>query len=149
MKTRKAHLVVMLALMATLSAFGKAPQKNQAAMGQVKHITQKEFVNLIADYEKTRWEYKGTKPAIVDFYANWCGPCRALSPVLEQVATEYKESIVVYKVDVDDEKELAAAFGIRSIPTLLFIPMKDNPQVVKGAMNKQELTKLVEKYLLK
>ena len=76
-------------------------------------------------------------------------PCRALSPVLEQVAAEYKESIVVYKVDVYDEKELAAAFGIRSIPTLLFIPMKDNPQVVKGAMNKQELVKLVEKYLLK
>ena len=149
MKARKAHLVVMLALTVTLSAFGKVPQKSQTTMGQVKHITQKEFVNLIADYEKTRWEYKGTKPAIVDFHANWCGPCRALSPVLEQVAAEYKESIVVYKVDVDDEKELAAAFGIRSIPTLLFIPMKDNPQVVKGAMNKQELVKLVEKYLLK
>lgn len=138
----------MLMLVATLTAFGKVPQQNQA-MGHVKHISQKEFTQLVADYTQQKWEYKGSKPAIVDFYANWCGPCRALAPVLEQVATEYKDSIVVYKVDVDDEKELAAAFGIRSIPTLLFIPMKGEPRITLGALNRKDLTEMVKKHLLK
>ena len=138
----------MLMLAATLSVFGKTPQQNQT-MGHVKHIPQEDFTKLVADYTQQKWEYKGSKPAIVDFYANWCGPCRALAPVLEQVATEYKDSIVVYKVDVDDEKELAAAFGIRSIPTLLFIPMKGEPRITLGALNRKDLTEMVKKHLLK
>ena len=93
--------------------------------------------------------YKGTKPAIVDFYADWCGPCRRLSPVLEKLAEKYKDKIVVYKVDTDKERELAAAFGITSLPTLVFIPMDGKPQASQGALPEEVLEKGINEVLLK
>ena len=141
----KRVILAMVALtLCAVCGYAATPQKNKK-MEQVKHITQEEFKTLVADYEQSEWKYLGDKPAIVDFYATWCGPCRALSSVLEQIATEYKGKLVVYKVDVDKEPAVAEAFGVRSIPTLLFIPMEGKPYVSLGAMNAEQLrTKIKE-----
>lgn len=113
-------------------------------------LTKSEFLKKVVDYESNpkEWKYLGDKPAIVDFYASWCGPCKMVAPILEELAKEYKDDIVIYKVNTENEQELAGAFGIRSIPTILFIPMKGDPQVIMGAMPKTELKAMIEKYLL-
>lgn len=119
--------------------------------GKVIHINQSEFIEKVYDYKKNpdKWVYEGSKPAIVDFYADWCGPCRRLSPVLEKLAEKYKDKIVIYKVNTDKESELAAAFGITSLPTLVFIPLGDTPQVSQGALAQEVLEKGIEEVLLK
>lgn len=118
---------------------------------KVIHINQSEFIEKVYDYKKNpdKWVYEGSKPAIVDFYADWCGPCRRLSPVLEKLAEKYKDKIVIYKVNTDKERELAAAFGITSLPTLVFIPLRDTPQVSQGALPQEVLEKGIEEVLLK
>lgn len=119
--------------------------------GKVIHINQSEFIEKVYDYKKNpdKWVYEGSKPAIIDFYADWCGPCRRLSPVLEKLAEKYKDKIVIYKVNTDKERELAAAFGIISLPTLVFIPLGDTPQVSQGALPQEVLEKGIEEVLLK
>lgn len=114
-------------------------------------LTKSEFLKKVVDYESNpkEWKYLGDKPAIVDFYASWCGPCKMVAPILEELAKEYKDDIVVYKVNTENEQELAVAFGIRSIPTILFIPMKGDPQVIMGAQPKPELKNIIENFLLK
>ncbi|MDD4848222.1 MAG: thioredoxin [Bacteroidales bacterium] len=114
------------------------------------HLTKADFLKKVADYENSidEWKYLGDKPAIVDFYATWCGPCNSIAPILEELATEYKDQIYVYKIDTDQEPELSAAFGIRSIPTLLFIPLKGNPQISKGALPKSSLKDAIDRVLL-
>jgi thioredoxin len=87
-------------------------------------------------------------PALIDFYADWCGPCKQLAPVIEQLAKEYDGKILVYKVDTDDEKQLASYFGISSIPTLLFIPVKGQPQAAMGALPKETLVKIINEVML-
>lgn len=101
-------------------------QLNKHKNMEVVHLTKEEFLKKVVDYENnpTEWKYLGDKPAIVDFYADWCGPCKMIAPILEELAAEYKDRIVIYKVNTEQEQELAAVFGIRSIPTLLFIPMQ-------------------------
>lgn len=114
------------------------------------NLTKEEFLNKVMDYEKnpSEWKYKGDKPAIVDFYASWCGPCRMLTPILEEIAKEYKGQIYIYKVDTEAEEELSQAFGIRSIPTLLFIPMEGQPMMTQGMMMKAEINKIIKERLL-
>lgn len=104
-------------------------------------------VNDINTKDQT-WKYLGDKPALVDFYATWCGPCKMIAPVLEELAAEYGDSIVIYKVNTEKEPQLASAFGIRSIPSLLFIPMKGEPQMATGAMSKEDFKKAIDKVLL-
>lgn len=113
-------------------------------------LTKSEFLKRVANYETnpTEWKYLGNKPAIIDFYATWCGPCKRLSPMLEELQAEYGDQIVVYKVDVDKEQELAAVFGIRAMPTLLFIPMNGKPQMAQGLMPKNELKSAIDSVLL-
>ena len=117
---------------------------------QIVHLTKDDFIKKVYNYEKNpdKWVYEGEKPAIVDFYATWCGPCKQLSPILEELAKEYAGKIVIYKIDTDRERELASAFGISSIPTLLFIPMNADPQVAQGAMPKESLKKAIDEFLL-
>lgn len=117
----------------------------------VKHLTKKEFMEKVYNYEKNsdKWVYEGDKPAIVDFYATWCGPCKAIAPVLEELAKEYDGKIVIYKIDTDKERELSAAFGISSIPTLLFIPVNGEPQIAQGALPKESLKRAIDDFLLK
>ncbi len=95
------------------------------------------------------WKFEGKRPAIVDFYATWCGPCKALHPILEELSKEYSGKIDIYQIDVDQEKDLAAAFGIRSIPTLLMIPMNEKPRITQGALPKDQLKKAIDEFLLK
>lgn len=116
---------------------------------KVVHITKADFLKKIYDFEKNpdEWKYLGSQPAIVDFYADWCGPCRQLSPVLDELAKEYSGKLTIYKVNVDNERGLATFFGIRSIPTLLFIPMKGKPQRSLGALSKTELKGIIKDVL--
>jgi len=118
-------------------------------MGTI-HLTKAEFLLKVHNYEAnpTEWKYLGDKPCLIDFYADWCGPCKAVAPILEELAKEYDGKIVIYKIDTDKEQELAAAFGIRSIPSLLFVPMTGKPQMSMGAMPKDQLKKAIEETLL-
>ena len=113
-------------------------------------LTEAEFLTKIANYKEnpTEWEYLGDKPCLIDFYADWCAPCKMIAPILEELAAEYAGQIYIYKIDTEKEQELAAAFGIRSIPTLLFIPQTGMPQMAQGALPKQELKMAIEEVLL-
>lgn len=117
----------------------------------IAHLTKAEFSAKIANLDAaiSEWRYLGSRPAIVDFYATWCGPCRALAPILEELAEEYAGEVDFYKVDIDREEELAAAFGVRSVPTLLFIPAVGMPQIATGALPKQTLREAIAELLLK
>jgi thioredoxin 1 len=112
-------------------------------------LTADGFKENIFDYSKEEeWNYKGSLPAIIDFYADWCGPCKAVAPVLEELSNEYKDQVVIYKVDTDREQELSMLFGIQSIPTLLFIPMDGAPMVQKGAIPKNAFKQVIDERLL-
>lgn len=139
-------------LMSAFSACGQnvGAGKNNEKMNTIK-IDKAQFLEKIYNYEKNpqTWKYEGDKPAIVDFFATWCGPCKALGPVLEELAEEYEGKIYIYKVDVDQEPELSGAFGIRSVPTLLFIPANGEPSMSPGAPSKAQLKQIIEGHLLK
>ena len=112
-------------------------------------LTTEAFKQDIFDYtQEKEWKYKGTKPAIIDFYADWCGPCKMVAPVLEELAGEYKDSLTIYKVDTEVEQELAAVFGIQSIPTFLFIPMEGLPMLQPGALPKKAFQQVIAEHLL-
>lgn len=114
-------------------------------------LTKEVFLRDIADYENspTVWKYLGDKPAVLDFYASWCGPCQRLHPIMEELAKEYAGKVYIYKIDTEKEEELAEAFGIRSIPTLLFIPMEGDPQMAQGALPVETFRQVINKLLLK
>jgi thioredoxin 1 len=104
----------------------------------IEHLTMDTFKQKVFDFEKnTEWKFEGTKPAIIDFYADWCGPCKMVAPILEELSKEYDGKLDIYKVDTESEQELASVFGIRSIPSLLFIPLNDKPQMAAGALPKE------------
>ena len=121
------------------------------ANAQTKHITKAEFLKKVANYETSpnKWIYLGQRPCLIDFYTTWCGPCKRLAPVLEELALEYAGRIDIYKVDTEKEPELAAAFGINTIPTLLFCPMGEKPQIRQGALPKETLIDIFDTVLLK
>lgn len=102
------------------------------------HLNKEEFLKKVVDYENNpnEWKYLGDKPAVIDFYADWCGPCKMVAPIMDELAEDYKDEVYIYKVDTGKEEELSALFGIRSIPSVLFIPMNGQPQMSVGAMNK-------------
>ena len=117
-------------------------------MIMTENLTKQTFLEKVFNYEKNKdWMYEGKLPSIIDFYADWCGPCKMIAPVLEELSNEYAGKINIYKVDTEAEQELAAAFAIRSIPSMLFIPMSEQPQMANGALPKQELHKLIKEVL--
>ena len=124
---------------------------NGQTEGKVIQLTKSEFIQRVYDYEKNpdKWVFKGNKPVIIDFYADWCAPCRMLSPVLHSLAEKYKDDIVIYKVNTEKERDLAAAFGIRSLPTLLFVPIDEIPQMAQGALPKDVIENGINELLLK
>jgi thioredoxin 1 len=108
----------------------------------VEELTRDAFLTKIFNYEINKeWKYEGDKPCIIDFYADWCGPCKMVAPILEELAVEYNGRIEIFKIDTEKEKELASVFGIRSIPSLLFIPKDNQPQMALGALPKETLIK--------
>lgn len=119
--------------------------------GKVASLTASGFRRLVMDYEShpQEWVYEGKRPAVIDFYATWCGPCKMMSPIVEEVAETYAGKVDFYKVDIDTERELADIFGIQSIPTFLFVPVKGNPSVQMGTMQQEDFEKAVSETLLK
>lgn len=112
-------------------------------------MTEADFREKIFDYEtESEWKYKGSLPAIIDFYADWCGPCKAVAPVLEELAAEYDGKLVIYKIDTDKEQQLSGMFGIQSIPTFLFIPLEGTPMMQRGALPKNAFEQVIEEKLL-
>lgn len=110
-----------------------------------EHLTKQTFLDKIFNYEtEQEWSYKGVRPAIIDFYADWCGPCKMVAPIMEELSEEYAGKVDIYKIDTEAEQELAAVFGIRSIPSILFIPLDDQPQMAQGAAPKHSFVKIIE-----
>lgn len=115
---------------------------------QVISLNEASFIELVFDFKNNKdWDYKGDRPAIIDFYAEWCGPCKRLAPILVELQQEYGDKIQVYKVDAEKNRELAAAFGVDAYPSLLFIPMNDKPGGAKGLLPKEELERIIETFL--
>jgi thioredoxin len=116
----------------------------------LEHLTKETFISKVFDYEKNKeWSYAGELPCLIDFYADWCQPCKMVAPILEELAEEYKGKINIYKVDTEDQQELAGVFGIRSIPSLLFCPSAGAPQMAMGALPKDTFKKAIDDILLK
>ncbi|MDR2586222.1 MAG: thioredoxin [Prevotellaceae bacterium] len=145
-------LMVFLGIVCSCGRAANQSNKSKSVKPATKTITlsKDEFLKRVVDYEADflEWKYLGDKPAIVDFYADWCAPCKMIAPLLEELADEYEGRIYIYKVNTEKEKDVAAAFGIQTIPLLLFIPMGADPQVVKGALPKAKLKEVIESILI-
>ncbi|MDD3108999.1 MAG: thioredoxin [Alistipes sp.] len=152
--------LALIALSINLSACGGASRRGTHTISDSTktkdkmttiHLTKADFLAKVVNYEANpqAWNYLGDRPALVDFYADWCGPCKAVAPILEELAAEYGDQIYIYKVNTEEEPDLSAAFGIRSIPSLLFIPMNEKPQMMQGAMPKASLKEAIDTILLK
>lgn len=114
----------------------------------LEHLTTETFKQKVFNYEVNKdWKFEGNKPCLIDFYADWCGPCKMVAPVLEELQEEYKGKIDIYKVNTEDQQELASVFGIRSIPSLLFVPLNDQPQMAMGALPKDSFVRAFEDVL--
>lgn len=144
----KKSILIAIAIL----AFGftvNAQEKKEES--KIKHLTYKEFLDKVWDFEKdpNTFIYKGELPAIVDFYADWCGPCRRVAPIMEKLAEEYDGKLLVYKVNTDQERGLASAFQVKSIPMVLFIPLEGQPMMQVGALPEEGYRRVVEEQLVK
>lgn len=120
------------------------PVNNVSSAAKVEYLNTQNFVDRIFDFRlETEWRYKGKKPAIIDFYTDWCGPCKRVAPIMQELAEEYKGEINIYKVNTDNEQELAQTFGIQSIPSIMFIPMEGKPHMYVGAFPKDEYVRII------
>jgi len=114
----------------------------------MENLTKEAFIEKVFDFKNEKeWKFKGDKPAIIDFYADWCGPCKTVSPILEELAEDYKGQVDIYKIDTEAQHELAGAFGIRSIPSILFIPMDAQPEMIQGALPKSSFEEGIKSVL--
>lgn len=151
----KSLFVVLAALFSTMNIAcahkGQTNKGEEKEKGSVIILTDSMFKTQVYDYTagNPEWKYLGDKPAIIDFYADWCGPCKKIAPILQELAEEYKDSIVIYKVNVDKERTLAGWAQIQSIPAVLFIPMNDTPQMMVGQQERATYVEAIEKFLLK
>lgn len=149
-----AVLLLLIACNNTSAKNGNSETLSQEQVSNnviIKELNKKEFLDKVYNYEKNpqEWVYEGSLPCIVDFYADWCGPCKALSPRLEKMAKEFEGKIVIYKINVDKEQEIAGGFGISSIPALLWCPLRGEPHFTQGALSQDELKKRINEQLLK
>lgn len=114
----------------------------------IEHLTKESFLEKVFDYEKNKeWKFEGELPAIIDFYADWCGPCKMVAPILDELAEEFDGKMNIYKIDTEAEQELAGTFGIRSIPSMLFIPINDKPRMSVGALPKDGIKEAMKEVL--
>lgn len=152
---KKVLIMVAFVMIGVIAyAFNDGANVNQSnkevKAGEVIVMNKDLFIKDVFDFEKSpEWKYKGNKPAIIDLYADWCGPCRMTAPIMKDLAKEYEGKIVIYKVNVDKEKELSALFNATSIPLFVFIPMEGEPQLFKGAADKATYKKAIDEFLLK
>jgi thioredoxin 1 len=111
-------------------------------INMTEHLTKETFISKVFNYETNKeWKFEGSLPCIIDFYADWCGPCKVVAPILEELAKEYDGKLDIYKIDTEKETELASVFGIQSIPSLLFVPKDGQPQMAMGALPKETFVK--------
>jgi len=116
----------------------------------VVYITTEQFRERVFDYKTEKdWKYKGQKPCIIDFYTTWCGPCKRLAPIMDELSQTYCDKVVFYKADTERERELAYVFGINSIPQVLYVPVEGKPMLLKGLYPKEEIVKIIDEFLLK
>ena len=156
MKTILKLLVACVAVAAFVSCGAKAKKTEKSADVATEnsaapiHLTKADFLVKVANFEtdSDEWKYLGDKPAIVDYYADWCGPCKTIAPILDSMAVKYAGQIYVYKVNIDEEKVLGNIFGVTSVPTLLFIPMEGIPRIAVGALPEKEIVNAIETVLL-
>jgi thioredoxin len=136
-------LLAIFLFLASFSVLAVNPAENSSESKAAITITKADFIAKVMDYEKNtqEWVFKGDRPCLIDFYADWCGPCRITSPILEELAQEYKGKIDVYKVDVDQERELAQVFGVSGIPAFLYCPMEGKPTMTSGIAKDKDQTK--------
>ena len=133
----------------TIAALAFLTISLQAGAQEVVQMDKALFLKEVYDYEnEPQWKYKGDRPAIIDLYADWCGPCRSIAPIMAELAKEYAGQIVVYKVNVDKERELATFFGASSIPLLVFVPQNAEPRLFRGAADKETYKTIVDDFLL-
>jgi len=145
--------VILVMLSLASGCQGQEPQKQAVKKTETKvsieHLTVATFKTKVFDYQNNKdWKFSGDKPCIIDFYADWCGPCRALAPTIEQIANEYNGKINVYKVNVDEQPELANTFGISGIPAVLFCPQTGKPQMSTGLISKVDFVKAIKEILI-
>lgn len=123
---------------------------SSARAEDVVYLTTEQFKTRIFDYKNEKeWSYKGDKPCVIDFYTTWCGPCKRLAPIMEEMSQKYCDQVVFYKADTERERELAYVFGINSIPQVLYIPTEGKPMLLKGLYPKEEIVKIIDEFLLK
>ena len=116
----------------------------------VRYLTTAQFSERIFDYKNNKdWKFKGDKPCVIDFYTTWCGPCKRLAPIMEELSQTYCDQVVFYKVDTERERELAYLFGINSIPQVLYIPMAGKPMLLQGLYPKENIVQIIDEFLLK
>ena len=146
---KKLSFICTILFLSIFASCNKAEEKVnvEKVVAKPEHITKNDFLKKIMDYEAhpDEWVFAGSRPAVIDFYTTWCGPCKMMAPVVESLAGKYAGKIDFYKVDIDQESELASVFGISSIPTFLFIPVKGKPSVQMGAMQKEDFEGLIDK----
>lgn len=154
MKIKSYISLLMMAVMPLVSncqgqAAKKAEEKTPAqAKAAIEHLNKETFKKKVFDFEANKqWKFAGNIPCIIDFYADWCGPCKKLAPTVEQIAKDYKGKINVYKVNVDEQQELAGAFGIQGIPAVLFCPQADRPQMSTGYISREDFDKAIKEIL--
>ncbi len=143
----KKTILIAMMILATAFTVNAQDKKDDS---KVKHLTYNEFLHKVWDFEDdpTTFKYRGKLPAVVDFYADWCGPCRRVAPIMEKMAEEFEGRLVVYKVNTDQERDLATAFNVKSIPMVLFIPVKGQPLMQVGAMQEADYRRIIEEKLL-
>jgi len=144
---KKTLLIAMVIIATSLNAIAQ----DKPEESKVKQLTYKEFLSKVWNFEKdpNTFNYKGKLPAIIDFYADWCGPCRRVAPIMEKLAQEYDGQLLVYKINVDQERQLANAFQVKSIPMVLFIPMEGQPSMQVGAMQEEGYRQVIKEQLIK
>jgi len=144
----KKSILIAIAILA-IGFTANAQEKKEES--KVKQLTYNEFLKKVWNFENNpnTFIYKGNLPAVIDFYADWCGPCRRVAPIMEKLATEYDGQLLVYKINVDQEKELANAFQVKSIPMVLFIPLEGQPSMQVGAMQEEGYRQVIQERLIK
>jgi thioredoxin len=147
---RLKFLFLLVVIFATGYVSAQTAEKSDTAVNVVV-LNKAAFLEKVWNYEKNpdQWVYEGSLPCIIDFYADWCGPCRKVSPILKELAKEYQGKMIVYKIDIDRERELATVFQVKSIPAYLFIPAKGEPQTSVGALPRDYFVKAINDFLLK
>ena len=137
---RKTGIIILLGIFSVLSVWAE----------DVVYLTTEQFKARIFDYQQNKeWQYKGDKPCVIDFYTTWCGPCKRLAPIMEEMSQKYCDQVMFYKADTERERELAYVFGINSIPQVLYIPVEGKPMLLKGLYPKEEIEKIIDEFLLK